>query len=360
MKRFFKYIVSLVCGTMIFSITIAQPNPSANPYSQSINAATSPIRLGETVVSTFELGNNGSDPIPAGGAWWNISFPKWVTPDRSSLNLDGGSAIFQPVWNVVSGVTYLRLNVIGAGIPAKVLFGPQTKFTMTINLVGTTVGGPNQQTINDAYDAAISQNLNAGDDNANGPIEVIPSVVVPVKLATFNASKAGTASLLKWTTSQESNSSVIIIERSADGNNYAKIGEVPAAGYSASARNYSFTDASPLNGENYYRLKMVDKDGKFEYSVVRTVNFSAASDTYVSVYPNPFTEKVMVKLNVTNAGTAMIMVYDNSGKIVRSQAAPVAKGDNILTVKGLEKLAVGTYIIRINDGSRIITERIVK
>ncbi len=78
----------------------------------------------------------------------------------------------------------------------------------------------------------------------------------PLHLLTFTAKRANTANLLNWTTAQEVNTDRFEIERSGNSREFSKIGVVKAGN-----TNYTFTDNDPLKGVNYYRLKMLDKDG---------------------------------------------------------------------------------------------------
>lgn len=103
-------------------------------------------------------------------------------------------------------------------------------------------------------------------------ITVIP---VPVKLSSFTAEKVNTTTLLQWSTATEINSKNFEVQRSADGKEFKTIGVVQAKGNSTNQTNYSFTDAVPINGINYYRLKQVDVNGKFEYTNIIQVNFKA-------------------------------------------------------------------------------------
>ena len=100
---------------------------------------------------------------------------------------------------------------------------------------------------------------------------------LPVTLSDFRAIKQNNAASLQWFTNMEQNSQSFIIERSADGKNFTAIGSVRAAGNSNSRKAYSYDDAAPLKGNNYYRLKQVDLDGKSAYSEIRTLNFATAS-----------------------------------------------------------------------------------
>jgi len=97
-------------------------------------------------------------------------------------------------------------------------------------------------------------------------------LILPINMAEFKAVYSSGVSHLSWNTSQENNSSHFEIERSTDGVNFTRLGKVNAAGNSSNKISYSFNDIHPVTGINYYRLKMVDKDGKFAYSNIVTVN----------------------------------------------------------------------------------------
>lgn len=88
-----------------------------------------------------------------------------------------------------------------------------------------------------------------------------------------------------WTTTAESNSDRFEIERSLNGKQWEKIGTVEAQGESAATIDYSFKDATPAGADNYYRLKMIDKDLTFTYSGVRSVSFDG--NLSLALYPNP-------------------------------------------------------------------------
>jgi hypothetical protein len=92
---------------------------------------------------------------------------------------------------------------------------------------------------------------------------------------------------VNWSTATEYNTSVYIVEKSADGSNWSVAATEKAAGQSNFKTNYSFTDNKAFLGTNYYRIKQVDVDGQYTYSnivMVKMVKVSAK----VTVYPNPF------------------------------------------------------------------------
>lgn len=123
-------------------------------------------------------------------------------------------------------------------------------------------------------------------------------VALPVKLTGWKATPKEGKVQLQWTTQTEINSSRFVIERSADGNHYAAVTTINASGNSQLPLTYTWTDIGPLNGNSYYRLKMIDKDGQFEYSPVLTVTVEDAQKT-IKLLGNPVTEKLIVDLTAT-------------------------------------------------------------
>ncbi len=180
---------------------------------------------------------------------------------------------------------------------------------------------------------------------------------LPIKLLNFTAIKEGSKNLLQWTTEQEVNSSYFEVERSGDGVNYKAIGQVNGTVNSSVAKNYSLVDAKPVNGMNYYRLKMMDKDGEFSYSLVRTIN--EAVSFVASIYPNPVQNNLNLSFSSDKAMEVQVEVVDNEGKVVATQEMGVAAGVSIqgMNVGGLSS---GVYYVRVVGSEGETEERFVK
>ena len=177
---------------------------------------------------------------------------------------------------------------------------------------------------------------------------------LPITLVSFSAAKAGTEVKLNWLVSSETNAKGYDVERSSgNGAAFTLIGNVAAN----NSGKYSSTDASPLSGVNYYRLKMVDVDGKFKYSEVRTVLFDGTTVLF-DIYPNPV---VSNKLNLhlqqnTYAGKGQAIITDIAGRSIQGTSINIVKGNNQLpiTVKSLNS---GTYFITVYDAQgNVITD----
>jgi hypothetical protein len=173
---------------------------------------------------------------------------------------------------------------------------------------------------------------------------------LPVSLIKFNGQKVDVAANLVWSTVSEKNSSVFNIERSFDSKEFETIGVMDARGNSNSLVNYSFNDETAFisNPEVvYYRLKMIDRDGSFEYS--KTIAVRAEDETktpVVKVYPNPFNSEVIVE-NVPTE-TKEIKLLDLSGRVVFIQKISNAEGTvQVILPASLES---GIYFMML-DGS---------
>ncbi len=190
--------------------------------------------------------------------------------------------------------------------------------------------------------------------NAIGIDNITIAGILPVALLNFDAYRNGKVNELSWKTSMEQNSSKFVIERSVDGGHtYSDIGKVNAAGNSNTERNYRFTDATPIKGINYYRLRIVDIDNSFKYSIIRNVRNEGSAD--FSFAPNPVEPQMKVKLDADNADKGTITITDMSGRLVYSNTISVAAGHNELIIE-TGKFAQGSYIIKL----QLSNDRIVK
>ena len=164
---------------------------------------------------------------------------------------------------------------------------------------------------------------------------------------------------LSWTTSQEVNAGYYDVERSGDQTGWTKIGSVKAKGNSTIATDYSLFDNLPLDGTGYYRLKMVDLDGKFVYS--KTVSVSADKNAVpLVIYNNPFTDLIRIKVNVSRAQNLTMTVSDMLGKTYIRQSIQAQAGDNLVNLQPAVIGGSGMYILRITGDSYNQTAKIEK
>lgn len=180
---------------------------------------------------------------------------------------------------------------------------------------------------------------------------VDPTSPLPVTLTTFTVAKEGEAALLNWATTSETNSDRFEIERSQNGKQWGVIGTKKSNGESTSIKTYNFVDSEPLNGENLYRLKMVDLDGTFAYSRIESISFEGLA---ASFYPNPVAEKLIIKSNDFNK-VKSVMIFDASGRTVYQSLTVPSREINV------ENLSSGIYLVQmVRTNGTVVTSKIVK
>ena len=125
----------------------------------------------------------------------------------------------------------------------------------------------------------------------NNAINIFTSLL-PAALSNFSAANAGNGVQLNWTSSSEINSAAYIVERSTDGSVFTPVITLAALNNLMGGR-YSTTDNAAPAGKIYYRLQMVDIDGRTTYSKVITVQ-STASNNGLRSFPNPAKDYITV------------------------------------------------------------------
>ena len=139
---------------------------------------------------------------------------------------------------------------------------------------------------------------------------------LPLKLISFSVQYINNSTRLQWQTSSEQNTSHFSIERSSDGINFSSIGNVNAAGNSSILKNYEFNDPQSNKGLNYYRLKMVDVDGKYIYSKVLVIKIDGKS--ILQIFPNPAKNILYIQASGENE-KATVQIIDVTGRKVKEE-----------------------------------------
>jgi hypothetical protein len=191
--------------------------------------------------------------------------------------------------------------------------------------------------------------LNNGGTNGSQPL--------PLKFVLFTATKqTNNDVLLNWQTYNEANVNRFEIEvaRSTtdyQANNFVKIGQVSSQGNSSGQQSYNFTDIENNKYDvRYYRLKIVENDGSFHYSVIRSVVFNG--DVEWHVYPNPSDGNFFLIFQQSQGDPLAIKVYDMSGKLVK-EIQTISNGfvQKFTIDLHSTKFATGLYMIVV-EGSK--------
>jgi hypothetical protein len=176
-----------------------------------------------------------------------------------------------------------------------------------------------------------------------GSITICYDATLPVKLVNFQAVKEQNTSLLSWKTTEETNSKEFVVEHSTDGKNWSLLATIASKGESNKLETYSHTHSSPLNGENLYRLRMVDQDATFAYSKIVSLSFEKGLS--VLLYPNPASHTLKLAIgSVGNwADIKDIKILDLKGNTVFSSNTIIGGDINV------SQLSTGAYVVSVTD-----------
>jgi hypothetical protein len=165
-----------------------------------------------------------------------------------------------------------------------------------------------------------------------------PISTLPVAFGQFTATRQGTSAQLKWQTYVESNTKDFIVLRSGNGVNFTDIGTVAASGNSNTIKTYYFTDDTPLEGTNYYRIQERDLDLKSTYSGVKVLAFTRSGDLIWYT-----TGAKSVEIRLQRGSTEQYSISDVAGHTIRT-------GRLVDGITSLSGVPGGIYFVTVLNG----------
>lgn len=197
--------------------------------------------------------------------------------------------------------------------------------------------------INAASTATYNYNLNVS-------LSTCSPVILPVTWLGFTAVEKGGQTALQWKVADEINADHYEIEYSTDGSQFTKLYTLPATTRFAATKTYDQLHPFPVAGTNYYRIRQVDKDGRYSYSKTELVRIAKANSIVVA--PNPATSFVKVQAKTT---ITQIRLYNAAGQLVLS-SNPAALSTTLM----VNQLPAGQYSMVIETKDETIRKSIIK
>lgn len=189
----------------------------------------------------------------------------------------------------------------------------------------------------------------AGIESAPATYTINWSTPLPITLVDFRATKVAGTAWLQWETAQEKQSNYFVVERSADSKNWQSISRIAAAGNSSTSIRYEHYDKEPLEGFNYYRLKLVSLDGNNELSMIHRLEFNSESN--IQVVPNPAHKSVMLLLDIASKEPKQVKLLSMSGRVIRSYIIPAGTKKYPMELSGIAQgvysISLGTKYIKL-------------
>ncbi|NCU05425.1 MAG: T9SS type A sorting domain-containing protein, partial [Chitinophagaceae bacterium] len=171
---------------------------------------------------------------------------------------------------------------------------------------------------------------------------------LPFDLFKFTGKAVNNDAKLEWIVNNQSDVLSYTIERSIDNINFEEAGTVDAKNSNAANITYNFTDFNAGNIAKvvYYRVHSNEVTGVRKYTNIISVNFGDFRDVYVSVFPNPVTDKTTVLINALTDETAQLNLVDNTGRIVHKMVVNLVRGNNSIQLD-MSKFNSGLYYLDI-------------
>ncbi len=230
-------------------------------------------------------------------------------------------------------VTYTSPNATGS-----------LSFTPASNVTGTST-----------ITVTVTDNGGTANGGVNAVVRTFQVTVtnsLPLNLVSLKVYQSGNEILLDWITSSEMDLEKYEVEKSKDGINFSTIGAVAARGNS-SVLIYNWPDVHPFTGDNFYRLKMIDKNGQVRYSPVVKVSIGSKGE-FIKVNPNPVTDKTLgLQLNNLSKGRYQLMLYDSKGHNLFSRSIDHIGGSQSLSIQLPSLISSGIYRLRMTNNKDV-------
>ena len=167
---------------------------------------------------------------------------------------------------------------------------------------------------------------------------------LPVTIQQFTAIAEKNNVQTSWTISNEINIQKYIVERSLDGSNFISVGIVLASNLNGT-KKYSFTDMNAVKQVIYYRLKIVEKDGSFNYSKIVVLNNQTKSS--INIFPNPAKNQIAITHSTTTEN-GIVLVTDLLGKNIITQKVNANTNQTLINITALK---AGVYVVKFLNGT---------
>jgi len=185
--------------------------------------------------------------------------------------------------------------------------------------------------------------------------------ILPIELISFTARNEGKQNLIEWATASESNNDYFTLEKSFNGIEFEKIGDVKSIGNSTKTNRYSSYDYTPSEEITYYRLKFTDVNSIFKYTKIISVDLSGLYNTISNLHPNPTNEDVHFDYYSKTTDVLNIEILDFSGNMISETIKSTEASKNDLSID-LEKFKSGVYLLKVTSQAtgKTMIQKIIK
>lgn len=385
-------------------VTIARANSADDPYktfigSTTVSAATSTVYYSFVVrvagtASTPTAGTGADEVVSLLNAAGTNLASFYIGDDGTNLEFGiakGSGASASTIWtnnnysfnttylivikyNFVSGNTndqmYMWVNPSLAAEPAT--------GSAAVSITGATTDptAPNTSAIGslqlqqissgaaadlDGFKAAYGTGSTQAANSAFAWTTLSPSgATLPIKVNYFNAAKGDGYNTLNWRAECTSAQATFVIERATNGTDFAAINTITAS-QQRCQQPFDYTDngAGSL-GTLYYRLKVIDENGKVNYSSIVKISAQQKDMQLVGVSPNPVVNMAQLSIASAKKDIVDLQVISLDGKVVSRTRVTLQPGTSVVNIE-VASLQKGVYTVKgVFSNGEMSTVRFVK
>lgn len=352
-------------------------DPTKPPFFRSYAPTTSPTRVFPPLARILDGSNyDVGEKLPSVSVITahrltvrdNRAGAGGVSFGTTNVTVDGNVGPFLVTSNLSASFAGLSSQTVTWSVNGTAVATPNVKISLSTDGGQTFPNVLAASTANDGSESVILTNI--ATSNARIKVEAVGNIffdisnsnftitaALPVELVRFEARLNGeNTALLTWQTATEVNNQGYDVEMAINDGTFRKVSFVKGKGNTTSTSNYEFLVPNLTRELHYFRLKMIDVNGEFAYSPVRTLQLSNVKDV-VNIYPNP-AQDGMLQITLTQSDAEQIQaeLINSIGQLV-STVQLINNG----TIMRLQLPASGVYslVMRLDNGN-IITRRVVR
>jgi subtilisin-like proprotein convertase family protein len=351
-----RLLILLCCTSLFVQAQLYNNNTAVTiPDGTSGTCWAAPGTAGNSVISVpvFGIITNPTQltiGVRLAHTWMGDLRVELVAPDNSTcvlINRLGPSGCGSN--NNFNGANTLSFNVTNPSDVPNVNNVPSGNYRPTVGVSGVTACNMGSFLTGKSLNGNWALRATDGTLDDFGQITAwsfnFTGATLPVTLRSFDATKIGDNKVvLSWRVEEQIRIRYYVIERSMNGVDFSPIGVVQAT--TATQHTYNYTDLTPFNGFNYYRLRVVEFAGPDSYSLIRQVRIAVSNS--ISVLGNPFDKNIELVVYREAASVSAIHIYDLSGKVLYRRDMAFNAGANPFTINA-DTWASGVYTMIVTE-----------
>ena len=289
----------------------------------------------------------------AQGAGGTTSLPTADASGTAAMSAGAGKVVLCNTTSALSGT-----NPTGSQIIDFVGYGSANSYEGSGPAIGPS---DNSQAVSRKNNGQDTDD-NLADFVTSSPHPENSANALPVEMTMLVVKANRLSAELHWSTATETYNFGFDVERKTATADWLKVGFVAGAGTSTSLHNYAYTDNVGQAGWYDYRIKQIDKDGKFKYSSVTQVEVGAVAKilSLGANYPNPFNPSTSIEFSVPTDGRVMLKIYNMLGQEVATLFDGEATAGRLLKATfDASRLSSGVYFSRLEVGGNALVKRMM-